>query len=418
MPNPLERASVRSVGELAESRGVRECMQWFTRERQWINEQHTRLVRIPAPTFFEQQRAEWMAAQFSSLGCKVQTDGAGNIVARPMKTPDAPSVVVSAHLDTVLAPRSPTEIVVEPDGKLRGPGVADNGAGLAALLAIAAALDASPSLGELHGGLLLLANVCEEGEGNLSGMRHFCQDSRLGADARAFVVLDGPAVDHITCTALESRRFEVTYTGPGGHSWSDFGVGNPVHALSRAVTIFLDRQAENRSLNPARSSFNFGWVEAGTSVNSIPASARAKVDLRSESSELVEELCSLLASSVEGGADLENAGATGGFVAARLRAIGTRPGGRLAEDASILQFLRAVDSHLGIRSRPDCASTDANIPLSKGLQAVSIGAGGQGGGAHTPSEWFQPQGRDLGLKRVLLTIGLLMRNAALARGDE
>jgi acetylornithine deacetylase/succinyl-diaminopimelate desuccinylase-like protein len=327
-------------------------------------------------------------------------------------------VVLSAHLDTVLAPRSPGELVVDPDGKLCGPGVADNGAGLAALLAIAAALDASPSLGELHCGLLLLANVCEEGEGNLSGMRHFCQDSRLGADSRAFVVLDGPAVDHITCTALESRRFEVTYTGPGGHSWSDFGVGNPVHALSRAVTIFLDRQAESRSLNPARSSFNFGWVEAGTSVNSIPASARAKVDLRSESSELVEELCALLASSVEGGAELENAGATGGFVAARLRAIGTRPGGRLAEDASILQFLRAVDSHLGIRSRPDCASTDANIPLSKGLQAVSIGAGGQGGGAHTPSEWFQPQGRDLGLKRVLLTIGLLMRNAALARGDE
>jgi acetylornithine deacetylase/succinyl-diaminopimelate desuccinylase-like protein len=418
MPNLLERASVKSVAELAEGPGVRECLQWFTRERQWINEQHTRVVRIPAPTFFEQQRAEWMAGQFRSLGCKVQTDGAGNIVARPSKTPAAPCVVVSAHLDTVLAPRSPGEIAVEPDGRLRGPGVADNGAGLAALLAVAAALDASPALGDLHCGLLLLANVCEEGEGNLSGMRHFCEDSRLGADSRAFVVLDGPALDHITCTALESRRFEVTYTGPGGHSWSDFGVGNPVHALSRAVTIFLDQQAEKRSSDQARSSFNFGWVEGGTSVNSIPASAMAKVDLRSESSEMVEEMCSLLSKSVEKGAELENAGATGGFVAARLRAIGSRPGGRLAEDASILGFLRAVDSHLGIRSRPDCASTDANIPLSRGLQAVSIGAGGQGGGAHTPSEWFQPQGRDLGLKRVLLTLSLLMRNAALARGDE
>lgn len=418
MSNLLERARVKSVAELAESPGVRECLQWFTRERQWINEQHTRVVRIPAPTFFEQERAEWMAAQFRSLGCKVQTDGAGNIVARPSKTPETPCVVVSAHLDTVLAPRSPSEIAVEPDGRLRGPGVADNGAGLAALLALAAALDASPALGELHCGLLLLANVCEEGEGNLSGMRHFCEDSRLGADSRAFVVVDGPAMDHITCTALESRRFEVSYTGPGGHSWSDFGVGNPVHALSRAVTIFLDRQAANRSPNQARSSFNFGWVEGGTSVNSIPASARAKVDLRSESSAMVEELCALLSSSVERGAELENAGATGGFVAARLRAIGSRPGGRLAEDASILGFLKAVDSHLGIRSRPDCASTDANIPLSRGLQAVSIGAGGQGGGAHTPSEWFHPQGRDLGLKRVLLTLGLLMRNAALARGDE
>jgi len=393
-------------------------MQWFTRERLWINDRHSRLVRIPAPTFFEQQRAEWMAAQFRSLGCEVQTDGAGNIVARPAKTPGTPCVVLSAHLDTVLAPRSPSEIDLEPDGKLRGPGVSDNGAGLAALLAIAAALDASPRLGELHCGLLLLANVCEEGEGNLSGMRHFCEDSRLGADCRAFVVVDGPAMDHITCAALESRRFEVSYTGPGGHSWSDFGVGNPVHALSRAVTIFLGEQAENRSPNQARSSFNFGWVEGGTSVNSIPASARAKVDLRSESTERVEELCSVLSNSVEKGAELENAGASGGYVTARLRAIGSRPGGRLPEDASILGFLKAVDSHLGIRSHLDCASTDANIPLSRGLQAVAIGAGGQGGGAHTPSEWFHPQGRDLGLKRLFLTLTLLMRNAALARGDE
>ena len=319
MPNLLERASVKSVAELAESPGMRECLQWFTRERQWVNEQHTRVVRIPAPTFFEQQRAEWMAAQFRSLGCKVQTDGAGNIVARPSKTPETPCVVVSAHLDTVLAPRSPGEIGLEPDGRLRGPGVSDNGAGLAALLAIAAALDASPPLAGLHCGLLLLANVCEEGEGNLSGMRHFCEDSRLGAESRAFVVVDGPAMDHVTCAALESRRFEVTYTGPGGHSWSDFGVGNPVHALSRAVTIFSNQQAQNRSPDQARSSFNFGWVEGGTGINSIPASAMAKVDLRSESSAMVDELCALLSRSVEKGAELENAGATGGVVAGRLR---------------------------------------------------------------------------------------------------
>ena len=205
-------------------------------------------------------RVDGGPVQFSRLQ---SADRRGRKHRRPaFKTPEAPCVVVSAHLDTVLAPRSPGEIAVEPDGRLRGPGVADNGAGLAALLAVAAALDASPSLGDLHCGLLLLANVCEEGEGNLSGMRHFCEDSRLGADSRAFVVLDGPAVDHITCTALESRRFEVTYTGPGGHSWSDFGVGNPVHALSRAVTIFLDQQAENRSL---RSSPEFVQFRVGGS---------------------------------------------------------------------------------------------------------------------------------------------------------
>ncbi len=267
-------------------------------------------------------------------------------------------------------------------------------------------------------GLLLLANVGEEGEGNLSGMRYFCEDSAEGADARAFIVLDGPATDHITCAALESRRFEVTITGPGGHSWSDFGAGNPVHALGRVMACFLEQMDSEGPAASARSSYNFGLIEGGSSINSIPSSARAKVDLRSETSERAEELAALLAASVEKGAELENASATNGKVTASMRAIGARRGGRLPEDALILKALKAVDSHLGIRARTDCASTDANIPLSMGLQAVSIGAGGQGGGAHGPSEWFHPGGRDLGLKRIMLTLCLLMRNGALARSQE
>jgi acetylornithine deacetylase/succinyl-diaminopimelate desuccinylase-like protein len=321
-------------------------------------------------------------------------------------------------LDTVFAPRSPEEIVVEPGGRLRGPGVSDNGAGLAALVAVAGALDASPALDELHCGLLLLANVCEEGEGNLSGMRHFCDDSPDGAQARAFLVVDGPATDHITCSALESRRFEVTFSGSGGHSWSDFGTANPVHALGRAMAAFLEQQGHDAVVADGRSSFNFGLIEGGSSINSIPSSARAKVDLRSESSEKVEQLALALAAAVERGVEIENACATTGKVSAVTRSVGTRPGGQLPPDAPILKFLQAVDSHLGIRSRTGSASTDANIPLSRGLPAVRIGAGGQGGGTHTPAEWFHPGGRDLGLKRILLTLCLLMRNAGLAHGEE
>jgi tripeptide aminopeptidase len=410
MTSLLGRANVKSIGELAEAQGVRECLQWFTQEKQWINEQHIQVSRIAAPTFFEQERAAWMTSRLRALGCDVRLDGAGNVIAHPLKTPPGSSVVLSAHLDTVLAPRSPDEIVVEPDGRLRGPGVSDNAAGLAALLAVASALNSSPALEGLQCGLLLLANVCEEGEGNLSGMRHFCEDSPAAADAQAFVVLDGPATDHITCAALESRRFEVSFTGPGGHSWSDFGVANPVHALGRAVSLFLDQQDGAGPASNARSSYNFGLVEGGTSVNSIPASARAKVDLRSETSERMEALSSQLAAAVERGAHLENACATSGKVTAGIRAIGARRGGRLPEDALILKYLKAVDSHLGIRSRTDCASTDANVPLSMNLQAVSIGAGGHGGGAHSPAEWFHPGGRDLGFKRIMLTLCLLMRS--------
>jgi acetylornithine deacetylase/succinyl-diaminopimelate desuccinylase-like protein len=317
-------------------------------------------------------------------------------------------VVVSAHLDTVFAPRTPEEITVDSGGGLRGPGVSDNGAGLAGLLAVAGALHASPPLPGVRRGVLLLANVCEEGEGNLNGMRHFCEESAYGGKARAFLVLDGPAVDHITSTALESRRHEISFTGPGGHSWSDFGAANPVHALGRAIEYFLEELDQQAWPNQARFSYNFGWIEGGTGVNSIPTLARAKVDLRAEAREQMEVLNSVLSRAVERAANAENERARSGRVSFRIRPIGYRPGGRLPEDAPILRFVRAADALLGIRSRPDCASTDANIPLSKGLQAVSIGAGGTGGGAHTPSEWFHPRGRDLGLKRVFLTLCLLL----------
>jgi len=399
--------SQRLVAELAQRRGVRECLQWFTREKQWINEQHLRLCRIAAPTFLEEQRAEWMAQQFLAIGCEVETDRAGNIVAFTESSWKGPLVALTAHLDTVLAPRKPEEIAVDPDGKLRGPGVADNGAGLAALLAVARAVKSSPEIDGARAGLALIANVAEEGEGNLNGMRHLCTGSPLASRIRSYLVLDGPATDHITCQALASRRFEVAFSGPGGHSWSDCGNANPVHALGRAIALFADR-CPNGAGEAPRSSFNFGMVEGGTSINSIPVLARAKVDLRSERDGEIEKLVEILTESVEQALETENQRASGGRLAAKVREIGSRPAGQLRPDAPILGFLRAVDAHLGIRARVDCASTDANVPLSLGLPAVSIGAGGQGGGAHTPSEWYHPEGRDLGLKRIFLTLCLLM----------
>lgn len=409
----LETAGLSSIDELAQSRGVRECLQWFTREKQWITEQQLQLSRIPAPTFLEERRAAWMASQFRALGCDVETDRAGNVIARPGGNTAGPFVALTAHLDTVLFPRTPEEITVDPDGGLRGPGVSDNGAGLAALLAVAGAIKSSPALEDQHARLLLIANIGEEGEGNLSGMRHICEYSPLGADIKAFIVLDGPATDHITCQALESRRFEVSFAGPGGHSWSDYGIGNPVHALGRLIALFSEQELNGEPDGGTRASYNFGMIEGGSSINSIPSLARAKLDIRSENNERVDGLVSHLTACVEEALAIENERASSGKVSAKVREIGSRPGGRLPEDASILAYLRAVDSYLGIRARLDCASTDANIPLSMGLQALSIGAGGQGGGAHTAAEWYHPEGRDLGLKRIFLTLCLLMRDAEL-----
>jgi acetylornithine deacetylase/succinyl-diaminopimelate desuccinylase-like protein len=399
------------IGVLAESRGVRECLAFFTREKLWIHEQHVALCRIPAPTFLEQKRAEWMAEQFRALGCASEIDRAGNVVAWPQPDGGEPLVAVTAHLDTVLAPRNKDEISMDGEGTLRGPGVSDNGAGLAALFAIARALRTAPPMQDTAARLVLIANVGEEGEGNLSGMRHLAGQSPLAARIRAWLVLDGPTLDRITNQALASRRFEVLFSGAGGHSWSDAGNANPVHALSHAISWFTDQFPPAVNGNGPRSSFNFGTFEGGSSVNSIPALARAKVDLRSEDSARIDELAASLATAVDRALQIENQRAAGAKLTARVKEIGSRPAGRLPEDAPILEFLRAVDAHLGIRGRLDCASTDANVPLSLGLPALSLGAGGQGGGAHTLQEWYSPEGRDLGLKRILLLAALLMRQA-------
>ncbi|MGD0501090.1 MAG: M20/M25/M40 family metallo-hydrolase [Bryobacteraceae bacterium] len=392
------------LGGLAGHRGVRECLRWFTREKRWVNEIHLQLCRVPAPTFLEGERATWFVEQFRALGWDASLDSAGNAIAiegRP------PYMALTAHLDTVIAPRGPDDIAVEPDGRLTGPGVADNGAGLAAMLAIARAWKSCSGRPELRHGLMLAANTAEEGEGNLAGMRRLAKGSPLARDIKAFLVVDGADIEHITTRALGSRRFEIAFTGPGGHSWSDYGVGNPLHALCRAVALFADTRLEGAP----KSSFNVGLIEGGSSINAIAHTARAKVDIRSESNERMDGLVGVLSAAVDRARQIENERAAGGKIAGKLKEIGSRPAAALPDDAPILRYVCAVDAHLGIRSHLDCSSTDANIPLSLGVPAIAIGAGGTGGGAHTMREWYRPDGRDLGLKRILLLLLLLMRDS-------
>lgn len=409
--SPTVSTSVRRAGGVVEELAARPALagllQSFSRERRWIDEQHLAICRIPAPTFSEQQRAAFLHEQFTRLGWSSRLDRAGNVVAQHSSAArSAPVVALTAHLDTVLAPRRPEEIRVESNGRFTGPGVADNGAGLAALLAMARAFSAYPQAAPAAQ-LVLAANVGEEGEGNLSGMRYLCQQPPLAGRLHTVIVLDGPDVTHITARALACRRFDVTLAGAGGHSWSDRGMANPVHALARAITWFCDERLQGPGPEPP-GSWNFGVIEGGSTVNAIPASCRVKVDLRSESAADLESLADSLASAVERAAKFENENARSGRVSVRVKETGSRPAGALPDDSPLLESIRAVDCFLGIRSEPDCASTDANLPLSMGLPALSIGAGGQGGGAHTPAEWYSPEGRELGLRRVALLAAMLL----------
>jgi acetylornithine deacetylase/succinyl-diaminopimelate desuccinylase-like protein len=406
-------AGVESLDALAQMPGVREACRFFARERRWVDETHLALCRIPAPTFFEQRRAEWVARELDRWGWETRMDRAGNVIATLPDTPkDAPLIALTAHLDTVLAPKSPEDIRLDANDRFRGPGVSDNGAGLAGLLGVARAVAESglPDFG--RGRLLLAATVGEEGEGNLSGMKYLCRQSTLAERLRSLVVLDGPDVHHITAEALSCRRYEITVSGPGGHSWSDHGTANAIHAMARAITWYTDQCSDPGRAREGRTSFNFGVIEGGSTVNSIPAQARVKVDLRAESPPDLDGLSTLLASTLERALLQENERAVSGRVTGKLKETGWRPGGKLPEGAPILGYVRAVDSFLGIRSHLDCASTDANVPLWMGLPAISIGAGGQGGGAHTPGEWYSTDGRELGLRRVLLLLCLLLADAS------
>ena len=304
----------------------------------------------------------------------------------------------SAHLDTVFP--EGTEINVRREGdRLVAPGISDNGTGLAGLLAVARALHVAKIKPQRT--ILFAANVGEEGEGNLRGMRALID--AYGPKLRAVIVLDGSGIDHVTTKALASRRVEVVITGPGGHSWSDFGMPNPINALVRGSVRFINTKI------PAapRTTFNLGQVEGGTSVNSIPFEAKLKVDLRSESEDEIVRLENALRECMAAGVkdEMDNSrDRSRGKLEWKLNLIGSRPGGDLPADSALLAALRAADDVIGNKSRNERSSTDANIPLSMGIEAISIGAGGNGGGAHSLQEWYEPTDRELGLKRVLLTL--------------
>jgi tripeptide aminopeptidase len=384
--------------QLADNPEVRSALAWFARNLAAINEQQIRLTEIPAPPFQESQRAAALKALLASAGLEVQIDSAGNVIGELRGATEKEIVVLSAHLDTVFPPS--TEVKVRREGeRLIAPGISDNGTGLAALVSIARACH------EAHikprRTILFVADVGEEGEGNLRGMRALVETYR--PKLKAVIVLDGSGTDHVTTKALASRRVEATITGPGGHSWSDFGMPNPINALVRASVRFIN----TRVPVAPRTTFNLGQIEGGTSVNSIPYEAKLKVDIRSESEDELVKLESSLRECIAAGVrdEMESArDRAKGKLEWKVELLGSRPGGELPPHSTLLAALRAADEYVGNQSRIERSSTDANVPLSNGIDAISIGAGGTGGGAHSLNEWYDPAGREMGLKRALLTL--------------
>ena len=377
---------------------VRAALDWLAPNINWVNDLQARLTGIPAPAFQEAARAAAVKPLLAEAGLSVEIDKAGNVIGELQGANEKEIIIVAAHLDTVFP--AGTDVKVHRDGtRMSAPGISDNGAGLAALLALARAVQSAHLKPQCT--ILFVADVGEEGEGNLRGMRALVDAYR--SKLKAVVVLDGSGTDHVTTKALASRRLEALITGPGGHSWSDFGMPNPINAVVRGSVRFINTKV------PAtpRTTFNIGEIEGGTSVNSVPHEARLKVDIRSESEDELARLEAALRECMAAGVrdEMESArDRSKGKLEWKVELLGSRPGGELKPDSPLLAALRAADDFVGNQSRVERSSTDANIPLSLGVDAIAIGAGGNGGGAHSLQEWYDSAGRELGLKRALLTV--------------
>lgn len=391
------------VSRLGASPAVRSAFDWFrAQEAQFVRWQ-MEVAAIPAPPFGESARGAWLAQRFSEIGLSdVRIDEVGNVFGIHGGF-GSRYVSISAHIDTVFPATTPLNI--RQQGKrLYGPAISDNGAGIAAMLGLAGALQNSLIAHALP--FVFIGNVGEEGEGDLRGMRHVFATPRWRDGIAYSIVVDGAGSDTVVAEGLGSRRFEVIVRGPGGHSWSDFGAPSPIIALARTIETFSQTPVPTSP----KTTFNVGVIRGGTSVNSIPESASMRVDLRSTSMTEIDHLERALRVALEQAIDAENRSAAQQgnrrpqSVHSETVAIGNRPAGELDPGARILKVIRAVDSYLGNTAQIQRASTDANIPLSLGREAIAMGGGGSGGGAHTLQEWFDCGGRELGLKRILLTM--------------
>ena len=414
------------ISRLASDRRIHQAFRWFHLNDGKLMDWQRAIVSIPAPPFGEIDRALWMAERLQQLELTdVQIDDEGNAIAvcpfnpvhhrqgeywKQSSTPPGddptfsirPVILVSAHLDTVFPPGTVIESTLV-HRLLTAPGACDNAAGLVGLLALAAALKASGI--EPACDIVFAGNVGEEGEGDLRGIRYLYAASIYRHRIAAHIVLDG-AGDQIAVTeALGSKRFMVTINGPGGHSWSDADAPNPIVVMADIITSLSSLQL---SMVP-RTILNVGTIYGGSAVNAVPEHASARFDLRSTDTHELQRLEAELRRSIDDCLGRVNnrpysRGLRPAALTAVVDSIGDRPAGKLPPDAPILETLRAVDRHLGLQTQLRLASTDANIPLSLGIPALSLGAGGDGGGIHTRNEWFDATNREMALKRILLLV--------------
>jgi acetylornithine deacetylase/succinyl-diaminopimelate desuccinylase-like protein len=359
-----------------------------------------RITEIPAPPYKEQVRADYYLKRFVELGFRdASIDTEGNVIALRKGSGGGPKLVVSAHLDTVF-PEGTDVTVKEKDGVILAPGIGDDSRGLAALLSLIQAMNANEL--KTVGDVLFVGTVGEEELGNLRGVKALFRDH---ADIDGFISVDGLGITRIVNQATGSHRYEMIFRGPGGHSFQEFGLPSAIHAMGRAIAKISELQTPSEP----KTTFTVGTVSGGTSVNAIAAEARMAVDMRSDSTEELLKLEARLLDLVKQAVAEENTRWKSDKIAVEIKLIGDRPAGLVAMDSPIVQATQRAVAVVTRAPRVTFAgsSTDSNWAMSRGIPAVTIGGGGEGGNWHSRNEWYKPVDGYFGPQNALLTILML-----------
>ncbi|HEY7181084.1 MAG TPA: M20/M25/M40 family metallo-hydrolase [Blastocatellia bacterium] len=391
------QAQEQSTSQIFSTPQVRRALEYLkATEPDAINDQ-IRACEIPAPPFQEQKRAEHFKRLFTELGLKnVRIDGIGNVIGERPGVSGGPTLVLAAHLDTVFP--EGTDVKVKRNGSvLSGPGIGDDCRGLAVILAVARALNEAKI--ETEGTIFFVANVGEEGLGDLRGVRSLFNNELKGRVTH-FISVDGTGLK-VTNTAVGVVRYRVTFHGPGGHSYGAFGLPSPIHALGRAIEKISRFQVPKQP----KTTFNVGRIEGGTSVNSIAHTAWMEVDMRSESAQELQKLEAEFKRATQEALDEENARGSGpNKLSVEMKIVSRRPAGVTPADSPIVKIATAADAALGIDTKLNAGSTDSNIPISLGIPAITIDGGGEGRGAHSLDESFDTTDSYVGTQRALLIV--------------
>jgi acetylornithine deacetylase/succinyl-diaminopimelate desuccinylase-like protein len=358
------------------------------------------LTEIPAPPFGEENRARRFAEMLRQAGLSdVTIDDVGNVIGRrPGKSGDR-VIAYSAHLDTVFPLETDVTVRFD-DEKMYAPGIGDNTRGLVTVLGVLRAFQKTGI--ETDADILFIGNVGEEGLGDLRGVKHLFRDGAPAIDT--LIAVDGGESNRIVFGGVGSHRYRVTFRGPGGHSWGAFGLASPHHALGRAIAIFVKNAPSVTSVGE-KTSYNVGRIGGGTSINSIAFESWMEIDMRSGNQGKLNDVDAILQAAIEQALQEENtARLDGPELTVDVERVGTRPAAEGDDQAPIVQRAIAATESFGIEPQLQVSSTDANLPISKGIPAVTMSRGGVSGNSHAPEEWWQNVDGHIGMQIGLITL--------------